>query len=385
MLYRRFGSTGAEVSALGFGCMRFLSRKGVPTWRANVDVEKAVALLHEARQSGMNYFDTAYNYHAGTSERIVGRFLSEIPRDSVLVATKSPVWKMRKPSDFKRYLTIQLRRLGTERVDFYLLHGLDRASFDRCRELGALEFLEAEIRRGRIGHAGFSFHDEPSAFAPIVDSFDWGFCLMQYNLVDEHSQAGVSGLRYAASKGMGVAVMEPLRGGDLVNGLPEVVRRGWAEQPGYTPAQHCLRWIWDQPGVSVVLSGMGTRDQLAENLQAASATPPGSLSREERDLYARMQSVYENLRKTGCTRCCYCMPCPSGVFIPRIMELLDESEMFPESSTPALSYNMWLGAERRADRCTGCGSCESRCPQKLPVTKLLAGAHAVFTGGGPRG
>ena len=151
-----------------------------------------------------------------------------------------------------------------------------------------------------------------------------------------------------------------------MNGLPDVVKRGWAELPGYTPAQHCLRWIWDQPGVSVVLSGMSTSGQLAENLQAASATPAGSLTPDERDWYSRMQAMYETLKKTGCTRCCYCMPCPSGVFIPRIMELLDESTMFPESFTPAMSYNMWLGAEQRADRCTGCGACETRCPRACP-------------------
>lgn len=381
MLYRRFGRTGARVSALGYGCMRFLSRKGAPTWGANVDVAGAVALLHEARQAGVNYFDTAYNYHAGTSERIVGRFLSEIPRDSVFVASKSPVWKMRKPSDFKRYLSIQLRRLGTGRIDFYLLHGLDAESFAKCRELGALEFLEAETGRGRIGHAGFSFHDAPHVFPAIVDSFDWGFCLMQYNLVDANSQAGTAGLRYAASKGLGVAVMEPLRGGDLVRGMPDAVKRGWAGQPEFTPAQHCLRWIWDQPEVSVVLSGMGTRDQLAENVAAASATPPGSLSPAGRDLCTRMQSAYLGLRKTGCTRCGYCLPCPSGVFIPRVLDLMDERSMFPESPGPSMSYSMWLPAANRADRCTSCGLCESRCPQHLPVKKLLAEAHAALTGG----
>lgn len=378
MLYRTFGRTGRLVSALGFGCMRFLSGRGHPTWGRNVGVDGAVALLHRARESGVNYFDTAYNYHAGTSERIVGRFLSEIPRDSVFVATKSPVWKMKKPSDFKRYLTIQLRRLGTGRIDFYLLHGLDWESFAKCRELGALEFLETEIGRGRIGHAGFSFHDGPPVFPAIIDSFDWGFCLMQYNLIDVNSQAGTAGLRYAASKGLGVAVMEPLRGGDLVNGLPEVVKRGWAEQPGFTPAQHCLRWIWDQPGVSVVLSGMNTGAQLAENLGVASTTAPGSIPASERDLYARMQSAYLDLKRTGCTGCGYCLPCPSGVFIPRILELLDESSMLPESPLPAMGYNMWLPADKRADRCTGCGSCESRCPQGLHVMEALRSARTAL-------
>jgi predicted aldo/keto reductase-like oxidoreductase len=358
--------------------MRFRSRKEIPTWGRNVDADAAVTLLHMARELGVNYFDTAYNYHAGTSERVLGRFLGEIPRDSVLVASKSPVWLMKRPSDFKRYLTIQLTRLRDQRVDFYLLHGLNGASFEKCLGLGAIEFLEAELRRGRIGSAGFSFHDIPSAFAPIVDSFDWGFCQIQYNLVDTEEQAGVAGLDYAVSKGLGVVVMEPLRGGDLVEKLPPEVEEGWRGEPGRTPVQHCLRWIWDHPGVSTVLSGMNTVSQLEDNAETASAAAPGCLSDSERVLLSGMQRIYRGMRRVGCTGCSYCMPCPSGVDIPKVFDIFNESSMFPDSMIPPMAYNSWLKPESRADRCTGCGECERKCPQRLPVMEALRDARTAL-------
>jgi hypothetical protein len=360
--------------------MRFLTRRGRETWGASADADGAVELLFEAFRSGINYFDTAYNYHAGRSERILGRFLEGVGRDRVLVADKCPVWMVGKPPDFPRLLGVQLRRLGTSRIDLYLMHSLNSAALKSCLENGMTDFLDREKRRGRILHAGFSFHDGPDSFRECVDAYDWDFAQIQYNIVDRNSQAGEAGLRYAASRGMGVVVMEPLRGGDLVRGFAPSVRAAWDTLPGADPADICLRWIWDDPDVSAVLSGMNTSGQLRANVLAASRARPRSLTPGELALASRVAEAYGGLAVTGCTRCGYCRPCPAGVAIPMILMTDDELSMFPESATPGLMYNRWIRAEHRADRCTGCGVCEERCPQRLPVRRLLAGAHSRLSG-----
>ena len=378
MQYRELGRTGLRVSALGFGCMRFLSKRGRDTWGRSIDQAAAVRLLLEAADLGINYFDTAYNYHRGASERVLRDFLKQVPAHQVLVATKSPVWKMKRPSDFRRLLNVQLKRLGTDRIDLYLLHALNEDSFRKALELGALEFLDAERRSGRIGFAGFSFHDKPFSFIPITDAFDWDFCQIQYNIIDMEEQAGRAGLMYAAGKGLGVVVMEPLRGGDLVRRLPPAVAEAWSLPAGRTVADPCLRWIWNHPEVSLILSGMNTSGQLVENARLAADALPGSLSEDDLLTVERVQRAYTGLHRVGCTMCGYCLPCPAGVYIPRIFNIMNEACMFPESVIPGMSYNAWLRPEQKADQCTGCGLCEERCPQRLPIREKLRETHALL-------
>lgn len=372
MKYRAMGCSGVKVSVLGFGGMRFPTLSRRPSFYGKVDEPEAQRMLHAALDKGVNYFDTAYNYHAGRSEEIFGRFLGTIPRGKALVATKLPGWKVKRTCDFGRLFRLQLKRLQTDSVDFYLLHALNGASFERLRQLGVLEFLEGLRRDGRSRFVGFSFHDEGSKFRPIVDAFDWDMCQIQYNILDEKNQAGRSGLRYAAAKGLGVAVMEPLHGGDLVSAIPDPVRRIWAgSDRSESPAELCLTWLWDQPEVSVVLSGMSTLEQLGQNLAVAGRASPGMLCPADRRLLARIRSAYAKLPVIPCTRCRYCLPCPSGVNIPQNFEAYNDSILFPGSGIVDLDYRVWMKPEQRAPACIACGKCEEKCPQKLPVRKLM--------------
>jgi len=377
--YRTLGGTGLRVSALGFGCMRFLNRRGRATWGPSIDRGAALGLLESAADLGINYFDTAYNYHRGASETLLGEFLRRRGRDGILIATKSPVWKVSRRSDLRRLLNVQLRRLGTERIDLYLLHALGGESFRKVVSLGALEFLDAEKRSGRIGATGFSFHDRPAAFAPIVDAYDWDFCQIQYNILDTEEQAGTAGLLHAAGRGMGVVVMEPLRGGDLAGRLPGPVEEAWGMPPGSERAGLCLRWIWNHPEVSAVLSGMNTAEQLVSNALAASGALPGSLPQGAIRTVERVRDALRGLHRVGCTSCGYCLPCPEGVAIPEVFGLVNEACMFPESGMPRTAYGSWMKPEQRADRCTGCGRCEDLCPQSVPVREKLREAHGLLS------
>ncbi|NLP04486.1 aldo/keto reductase [Candidatus Fermentibacteria bacterium] len=382
MLYRKLGRSGARLSALGFGCMRFLTKKGRPTWGANFDSEAALRLLHETRELGVNYFDTAYNYMGNRSENLLGRFLREIPGGSVLVATKYPVWKARHRNDFLRLFNVQMKRLGTDGVDLYLLHSLNGKLFEKARTMGILDFLDRLRSEGRVGLAGFSFHDAQESFGPIADAYDWDFCQIQYNIIDETVQAAGKSLEHAARKGLGVVVMEPLRGGALVGSQAPAVARAWEKSGGRrSKADWCLSWIWNRPEVSIVLSGMNTPGQLRENARIASRARPGSMTREELSVVAGVRKAYENLRVSGCTGCGYCMPCPFGVAIPSCFVAFDEARMLPGSDMPVTTYRQWLRPEQKADRCTGCGRCEERCPQNVGIREKLREVVRLF--GGP--
>jgi predicted aldo/keto reductase-like oxidoreductase len=372
MKYRRMGRTGPKVSVLGFGCMRFPTLSGRPSYYGRVDEEETQRMLHAALEKGVDYFDTAYNYHGGRSEAILGRFLKTVDRARVLVATKLPGWCVKKPSDFRRIFRTQLRRLQTETVDFYLLHAMGGASFERLRQMGVLEFIAGLKRDGLVRFLGFSFHDRGSSFRPIVDAFDWDMCQIQYNIIDEKNQAGRAGLRYASEKGLGVVAMEPLRGGDLVTCMPDSIRGIWeGAGPGQTPSALCLSWLWNQPEVSVVLSGMSAMEQLGQNAGLACRAMPGMLSTSDKRLISKVKSAYSKLPVIPCTRCGYCMPCPSGVDIPRNFSAYNEGILFPGSGMVDLEYRVWMKPEQRAPACTACGRCEEKCPQKLPVRKLM--------------
>jgi predicted aldo/keto reductase-like oxidoreductase len=373
MKYRTLGKTGTRVSALGFGAMRLPTTGEVH----EIDERASIDMLRYAIDQGVNYVDTAYVYHEGNSEIVVGKALQDGYRSQVYVATKSPVWMVKQTEDFDRFLNEQLARLQTDHIDFYLLHCLQQGSWQSMRQLGAVSWAERAQRDGRIGQFGFSFHDSFAVFQEIVDAYDWGFCQIQYNLVNEHVQAGTAGLKYAAEKGLGVVIMEPLFGGTLAN-PPESVREIWHEC-GCRPADVALRWLWDKPEVSLVLSGMSAMAQVEENIDSARRAGIGLLTEEERVLIRRVRERYEQLSPIPCTKCGYCLPCPHGVNIPVNFELFNEATVFQGSSV-LLCRNLYhsLPESQRAAACEACGTCEELCPQDIDVSRLMAEVKKQF-------
>ena len=360
---------------MGFGAMRFPTLDRDP---GHIDEDQATQMVHYALDHGVNYVDTAYGYHKGESERFLGRVLHGPYRDRARLATKLPCWLVKERDDFDRLFDEQCERLQRDRVDFYLLHALNGKTWPQMRDLGVLEWAERAKADGRIGSFGFSFHDEYPVFQEIVDAYSgWDFCQIQYNYMDVEFQAGQRGLRYAADRGLGVVIMEPLRGGVLAR-PPEPVAQLFARSTrGWSPAEWALHWLWRQPEVSLVLSGMSTLGQVRENVTSASESALGVLSSEDLTLVEQARETYHRLRPIPCTGCGYCLPCPSGVAIPQILELSNQAAMYADPAAPRFRYRMLPEAER-ADQCTTCRACEERCPQGIPIAEWLAKAHSLL-------
>ncbi|MGE5585770.1 MAG: aldo/keto reductase [Bacillota bacterium] len=378
MQYRRFGRHDFTVSALGFGCMRLPVVGGD---MARIDEDQAIAMIHHAIDQGINYLDTAYRYHDGASETLLGKALRGRGglREKLRVATKSPVWLCKAPDDFDRYLDEQLSKLDTGYIDFYLLHSLSKETWSKAKDLGALGFLDRALADGRIRHAGFSFHDDVSLFKEIVDAYDWSFAQIHYNYVDDHYQAGTEGLEYAASKGLAMIVMEPLRGGRLTKIVPDDVKAIWDRAPvRRTPAEWGLRWVWNHPEVTAVLSGMSTMDQLKENVRTVENAPPLSLTADELDLIDEARQVYRQRIKINCSECRYCMPCPNRVQIPDIFSLYNDAFMYGTVDESLRMYDSMKKASVDASACVECGACEEACPQHLPVPQHLKEVRRFF-------
>jgi len=336
----------------------------------------ASRMIHYAIEHGINYFDTAYPYHGGQSEVFLGKHLKPY-RERVYLATKLPTWLVQGRHDFERFLAEQLKRLETDYIDFYLLHGLNRQAWATMKELGALDFLNQVLVDGRIRYAAFSFHDDVKIFKEIVDGYDWAMCQIQYNYFDEYYQAGKEGLMYAASKGVGVVVMEPLRGGKLTDRIPEEIRILWDSAPvKRSPAEWALRWVWNHAEVSTALSGMSSMAQLIENHRIAEDAKAGTLSGTELELIAKICEAYRNMLRIGCTSCAYCMPCPYGVNIPLNFSLYNDSFMFKDEDLNFMLYNHMLTPEQRASNCAECSECEKLCPQQIKIPEELKKVHA---------
>ncbi len=383
MLYREFGRDGWEASILGFGCMRLPTRDGAPG-SADIDEDEAVRMIRRAIDAGVNYLDTAYTYHEGRSEALLGKALRGGYRDRVRIATKSPVWMVEKADDFDRFLEEQLRRLRAGPIDYYLFHGLNRKRWESVRAQGLLARAEAAVSDGRIGHIGFSFHDDHDAFREIIDGYDgWSMCLMQYNYMDTEFQAGTRGLHYAAARGIAVAVMEPLLGGRLARPPAEVRELFAAHAEERTPAQWALQWIWDHAEVAVVLSGMGSMEELEENVITAAGAAGRRLGREDLELIARARATLESKAAIPCTRCGYCLPCPQGVDIPGMFDLYNSGIIFEDLDACRLRYRRFYPQGERAGACTACGECEERCPQGIAVSEAMPEVHAVLGEGRP--
>ncbi|MBN2488321.1 MAG: aldo/keto reductase [Methanosarcinaceae archaeon] len=370
MLYREIQKNGDRLSTLGFGCMR------LPETDGKIDEERATRQLRHAIDQGVNYVDTAYVYHMGQSEPFLGRALSDGYREKVRLATKLPTWFVEKREDMDRFLAEQLNKLQTDHIDYYLVHGLERSSWDKMRELGVLSFLDSALAEGKIRYAGFSFHGDRDTFREIVDAYDWAMCLIQYNYLDKENQAGTEGLRYAAGKGLGVMIMEPLRGGNLVRVVPPEVQAIWDKAPvKRTPAEWGLRWVWDHPEVTVVLSGMNDEANIEENIRIASTAKAGSLTAEERDIVAEVAGTYRRIMKVPCTGCRYCMPCPYGVDIPNCFELYNNLFLSGDTQMVRMFYAGQLGGvmgeKANASLCQECGKCVEVCPQHIAIPEEL--------------
>ena len=298
--------------------MRFSVKDG------KIDRDKAKRQVHYAIDHGVNYIDTAWTYHLGENEPFLGRILAGGYREKVKLATKLPSWIIKSRKDMDRILNAQLDRLRTDHIDYYLVHSLIGTLWDRLESLGVTDFLDRAKADGRIKNAGFSFHGSVGDFKRIVDAYPWGFCQIQYNFLDRKNQAGIEGLKYAASKNLGVIVMEPLRGGKLTRFIPPEIKEIWNEaEIKRTPAEWGLRWVWNRPEVTVVLSGMNEESHIEENLRIADEAYPNSLTEAELQLVKRVEQKYRELMKIGCTGCRYCLPCPSGVDIPGCFEIYD--------------------------------------------------------------
>ena len=370
MQYRPFGGTSFMVSALGFGAMRLPLRSADA---ADIDEPQAVRMIRSAVDAGVNYVDTAYPYHGGRSEVVVGMALRDGYRQRVKLATKLPSWLVKTAGDFDRFLLEQLGRLGTDRIDYYLLHSPNASHWPRLRDIGVLERAERALRDGRIGALGFSFHDELPLFQAIVEAYPWTMCQIQYNFMDVCYQAGRDGLAYAASRGQGVAVMEPLRGGQLAQRLPPAVEAVWRRSGvRASSVDRALQWLWDQPDVGTVLSGMSSLEQVRQNLASAERSRPQSLSDVERALYLEAKAAYDGLRPIPCTQCKYCLPCPNGVDVPRNLQLYNEATVYRHLAGTQRTYRLFFPPEQRADKCRRCGECETRCPQQIPIMDWLS-------------
>ena len=384
MRYKKLGKTNLEASILGFGAMR-LPMVGDPGGLAGfdpkipIDEARADKMVQYALDKGVNYFDTAYAYHGGKSETYIGKILHPV-RNKVLIASKLPVWNVQKTEDFERIFQEQLDKLQTNYLDVYLVHSLNSIQWERMKSFGVLEYLEKLKADGRIRAAGFSFHDEIKVFKQIVDSWDWDVAQIQYNFYDQDYQAGRDGLRYAAGRNIGVVIMEALRGGKLVNSIPDEVQKIWnGAAVKRTPAEWGMRWVWNHPEVSVTLTGASSLEQIKENIDMIKHAEPNSLTADELALFDRARAVYRSKLKVDCTSCAYCMPCPNGVDIPSNLQLYNEVFLSDDMEFSPFFYNNLMDKSQQAANCVECGVCAKKCPQNIDIIAELKEAAKLLS------
>lgn len=381
MLYRTLGKTNEKLSVLGYGCMRLPVIDNMPD---QIDEAQAIPQLRRAIDAGVNYVDTAYPYHGtgfaqgGASEPFVAKALKDGYRQRVNIATKLPSWLIKTHEDMDRYLDEQLARLETDVIDFYLVHAINRGVWPQLKEAGFGEFLDRAIKTGKIRYAGFSFHDQLGLFKEVVDAYDWSFCQIQYNYVDEQFQAGREGLEYAAAKGLGVVVMEPLRGGNLAKLPAEAKAMVDKAAVKRTPVEWALRWVWNHPEVSVALSGMNAMEQVEENVRISGEALPHSLTGEEMAAIEAVKKIFKDKVKISCTGCAYCMPCPVGINIPICFSTYNDYWMFDEDPQAKRLYGIWAGMAAPASKCAECGACEHHCPQRIEIRQELKRVKELF-------
>lgn len=374
MEYRK-NRNGEPISILGYGCMRFTTKAG------SIDINKAEKEIMEAFNAGVNYYDTAYVYPG--SEACLGEVLERNNiRDKVCIATKLPQYLVSSRQALDRYFDEELKRLRTDYIDYYLMHHMTaKNQWDKLDKLGIQEWIAEKKASGQIKNIGFSYHGNTEDFIGILDSYDWDFCQIQYNYVDEHTQAGLKGLKHAAQKGIPVVIMEPLRGGKLVNLLPEKAKEAIASyDKGYTPAELGLRWLWNQPEVTCVLSGMNSVEMVQENCRIASNAEANTFTGEDFALIDKVKQIISETELVGCTACRYCMPCPKGVDIPALFRCYNMTAL-ESKHAGRFEYAQTVGLKSEpafATQCIECGKCEQHCPQNIPIREKLKEADRVI-------
>ena len=368
MQYRKFGKLDWQASILGYGCMRLPTDENDPN-SPNITEKEAFRLIHHAIDNGVNYLDSGYRYHSGMSEIVLGKALKGGYREKAKIATKCPMPAVKTADDYDRLLDEQLKKLDVEMIDFYLFHGLSKDSWDLVLEQDVLARAEAAKKAGKIGYIGFSSHEDNENFEEIIMGYDnWAMCQVQYNFLDDEYQAGRKGVELAASRGIAVVAMEPLRGGKLGTPIKEVA--DLLNERGYTGkmADLAFRWVWNQPEVAIALSGMTTMSQVEENLATAEIARPHMLREDELSLIREIKAIYAGRPGIPCTSCSYCMPCPNGVHIPKALKFYNEGLIFDYYEEPRRLYALFDG---NADACIQCKECEPKCPQSIPISDLM--------------
>jgi predicted aldo/keto reductase-like oxidoreductase len=380
MLYRKFGKLDWKVSALGFGAMRLPVIDRVQT---NIDESQAIPMIRYALDHGVNYIDSAYVYHGGKSEVVVGKALLNGYRAKTKIATKIPAGQIDSYATCDRILNEQLTRLQTDKIDFYLLHGLNKGVWPKILEVKYFDWAEKQVAAGKIGHICFSFHDDLATYKKIVDGYDnWTMSQIQYNYMDEKYQAGTAGMQYAAARGLAVVNMEPLRGGRLSRVPPAPVQKIWdTSSVKRSPVEWAFRWCWHHPEMVTCLSGMSTMEQVVENVKIAEVAGNSTLTQDELVLIGKVRDTFRSLTPVNCTSCRYCMPCPQGVDIPRVFEMYNEGVIYnyPQNSRRMYNGGPWFKKEQQADKCQECNECLEKCPQNLQIPELLKEAHKYLT------
>jgi predicted aldo/keto reductase-like oxidoreductase len=372
MLYRENPQNKEKISILGYGAMR-LPQKGM-----KINYEEAKQQLLHCINKGINYLDTAWPYHNGESEKFLGRVIAEEGiRDKVKFADKLPPWLLKSHDDMEKIFNVQLERLQTDYIDYYLMHALDGGAWDNLKKMDVFSFIKKIKDSGKVKNIGFSFHGEAKDFIRIVDDYDWDFCQIQYNILDERTQAGKAGLEYAAKKGLGVIIMEPLRGGNLANTMPKEAAKIYSSAPiKRSNVEWALRWIWNHPEVLCVLSGMNNLEHINQNIEIANEAKANSLTEKELNIVSRVAQAYRSAMKVPCTACQYCMPCPFGVNIPESFQNYNNYHMFGKKFMSKAMYHMMQGKLTKdtsslASLCKNCGKCVSHCPQSIDIPNEL--------------
>ena len=378
MQYRTIPKNGDEISSLGFGAMR------LPLKNGKIDREKASKLIYLAIDNGVNFIDTAYLY--GDSESFLGEILKGEYKDKVKISTKLPAINVRKYEDMENLLEEQLKRLQRDFIDYYFIHAVDLKAINRLLKRDLIKFLNKAKKEGKIRYVGFSYHGPKEEFPLLVDGYDWDMVMVQYNYFDENVQASMEGIEYAASKGMGIFVMEPLKGGILAGKMPREAEEAFKKaNPDKSTAEWAFQWVLNNRNVTCVLSGMNSIEQLDENLSVADSTTPLSMSFEEMETVELVKRVMRNSLKINCSTCGYCMPCPQGVNIPECLKIYNEKYLFEHKgflNDSIMDYYQYvggiMGSSGNAGKCNGCGKCLRKCPQKLDIVKELKKVKKEF-------